>query len=79
MKTAISIPDPIFQAAEQLAKQNGISRSQLYATAISVYLKAHRGDGITERLNEIYEEDTPTPIDPVIQALQLQSLPQDEW
>jgi hypothetical protein len=53
MKTAISIPDPIFHAAEQLAKQNGISRSQLYATAIPVYLKVHRGDGITERLNKI--------------------------
>ena len=79
MKTAISIPDPIFQAAEQLAKQNGISRSQLYAAILSVYLKSHRGDGITERLNEIYEEATPTPIDPVIQALQPQSLPQDEW
>lgn len=79
MKTAISIPDPIFHAAEQLAKQNGISRSQLYATAISVYLKAHRGDGITERLNEIHEEGPSSTIDPVIQTLQLQSLPQDEW
>ncbi len=77
MKTAISIPDPIFHVAEQLVKQTGISRSQLYATAISMYLKTHRGDGITERLNKIHEEDTPTPIDPVTQALQLQSLPQD--
>ena len=39
MKTAISIPDEIFLAAEQLAKRIGSSRSELYATALAAYLK----------------------------------------
>lgn len=31
MKTAISIPDPIFEAAEGFARRLGMSRSELYA------------------------------------------------
>ena len=78
MRAAVSTVEPIFQAAKQLAKENGIPRGQRSATAIFVYLKAHLRNGITVRLNKIYEEATPTPIDPVIQTPQLQSLPQHE-
>ncbi|MFV9507021.1 MAG: hypothetical protein AB4911_20925 [Oscillochloridaceae bacterium umkhey_bin13] len=38
MKTAISIPDPLFEAAEQYAQDKGLSRSELYAKAIQHYL-----------------------------------------
>ena len=82
MKTAISIPTPIFHAAEQLAQRNGVSRSELYTRAIATYLKAHQGDGVTQRLDAVYameESSTPVPVDPVIHALQLRSLPQEEW
>ncbi len=34
MKTAISIPDEIFEQAERLAKTRGWSRSELYANAV---------------------------------------------
>jgi metal-responsive CopG/Arc/MetJ family transcriptional regulator len=54
MKTAISIPDPVFEAAERLAQRLGKSRSELYTTAIRDYLKEHRDEDVTERLNEIY-------------------------
>jgi metal-responsive CopG/Arc/MetJ family transcriptional regulator len=37
MKIAISVPDEIFEAGERLAKQLGLSRSQLYADALSAY------------------------------------------
>lgn len=80
MKTAISIPDPVFRAAEQLAKRTGMSRSELYSVAIAQYVKAHRGVGVTERLNEVYgEEEGLSLLDPVTDALQLLSLPRDEW
>jgi metal-responsive CopG/Arc/MetJ family transcriptional regulator len=80
MKTAISIPDDIFSAAEQLAKRVGYSRSELYTSAIAAYLKEHRGRGVTERLNEVYaEEEEASLLDPVHQALQAYSLAQDEW
>ena len=80
MKTAISIPDPVFRAAEQLAKRTGMSRSKLYTAALAQYVEARQGIGVTERLNELYgEEEDLSLLDPVLTALQLHSLPRDEW
>ena len=78
MKTAVSLPGPLFEAADQLAKRLGISRSELYATAIEEYLQAHGGQGITEALNRIYEKE-PSGLDPVVGAIQAASLSRDEW
>ena len=47
MKTAISIPDAIFETADQLAARLGVSRSELYVTAIRDFLKRHREDKVT--------------------------------
>ena len=55
MKTAISIPDPIFAAAEKLARRLGISRSQLYSEAVDALIEKHRYSGVTEQLNAVYE------------------------
>ena len=55
MKTAISIPDSIFQAAEKYAKRIRKSRSQLFSEAIVEYLERHTPDEITRMLNETLE------------------------
>ncbi|MES1243769.1 MAG: ribbon-helix-helix domain-containing protein [Acidobacteriota bacterium] len=78
MKTAISIPDPVFEAADQLAKRMGVSRSELYASAIQAYVQAHRADDITEALNRIYGKEDSS-LDPVLAALQSRALPGDDW
>jgi len=78
MKTAISIPNSIFEAAEKLSKRFGISRSQLYAKAVTEYLRDHQKDGLTEKLNEIYEKES-SELDPICHALQFSSLQKDEW
>ncbi len=78
MKTAVSLPNPLFEAADQLAKRLGMSRSELYARAIEEYLKSRRSEGITEALNRVYREE-PSNLDPVIAAIQAASLPRDEW
>lgn len=79
MKTAISIPDPLFEAAEQLAKRLGKSRSQLYAEALQAYLDRRSDQWITDRLNEIFEaEPELAEMDPAYKALQYRSLPK-EW
>jgi metal-responsive CopG/Arc/MetJ family transcriptional regulator len=78
MKTAISIPDSIFRAAEKLAKRLGFSRSELYAKAVSEYLQKHRNDGVTKKLDEIYSKES-SQLDPGIQALQSASIDEDEW
>ena len=54
MKTAISIPEKLFESAEQFARGRGMSRSELYATALRHYLGEHRGEMITARPDEIY-------------------------
>ncbi len=56
MKTAISVPDDVFESADELARELGVSRSALYSTAMAEYLAKHRGADITARLNEVYGE-----------------------
>ncbi|MDZ7631520.1 MAG: hypothetical protein U5K74_09270 [Gemmatimonadaceae bacterium] len=38
MKTAISLPDALFDEADAVAYRLGVSRSQLYATALAEYI-----------------------------------------
>ena len=78
MKTAISIPEKLFESAEQFARGRGMSRSELYATALRHYLGEHRGELITERLDEIYGGESGG-LDPDIARLQARSLPEDDW
>ncbi len=78
MKTAISIPDDLFAAAEQLAERLGVSRSELYVTALREYVAAHRYDRVTERLNEIYDRESSV-LDPGLMELQQPSLPREDW
>ncbi len=58
MKTAISIPDSVYNAAEQLANRLGESRSELYSKAVGNYIKQHQNVKVTEKLNDLYENNT---------------------
>jgi metal-responsive CopG/Arc/MetJ family transcriptional regulator len=78
MKTAISIPEKLFESAEQFARGKGMSRSELYVTALRHYLGEHEGEMITGRLDEIYGGESDG-LDPVIARLQTRSLPEDDW
>jgi len=80
MKTAISLPDPLFEAAERLARRMGISRSQLFQRAVQAFLREYRDEGVTEALNDVYGGGSEEArLDPVLEHLQLASLPKDEW
>ena len=78
MKTAISIPEELFESAEEFARGRGMSRSELYVTALRQYLREPRGETITERLDEIYGAE-PDGLDPAVACLQARSLPEDGW
>lgn len=78
MKTAISIPDQVFESAEKLASQLGQSRSQLYTKAINSYIDKHRGDDVTKKLDQVYGQ-IDSSLDPKLQRLQSHSLPKEEW
>jgi metal-responsive CopG/Arc/MetJ family transcriptional regulator len=78
MKTAISIPDSIYKAAEKLTTQLGMTRSALYTKAIKQFLLEYRNDKIFEKLNTVYENE-PSNMDPVLEKIQSISLEEDEW
>jgi hypothetical protein len=56
MKTAISISDSVFYAAEETASYMGIPRSKLYTLALEEYIHKHNGEMITKKLNEVYDK-----------------------
>jgi metal-responsive CopG/Arc/MetJ family transcriptional regulator len=78
MKTAISVPDTVFRSAETLAKRLGVSRSKLYAKAVSEYVSRHSRSEITRRLNEIYATEN-SHVDSVLTQMQWASLQRDKW
>jgi len=78
MKTAISIPDNIFRSADSFAKRHGLSRSELYATAVAEFLSRRRGKQITSRLDSVYDE-IDSSIDSAIAGLQSRSIQDENW
>ncbi len=78
MKVAVSIPDPVFEAAEDLARRLGKSRSQIYADALSEYLQEHRSDAVTERLNAVYAVPGPA-LEPELERMALDTLDDEAW
>jgi hypothetical protein len=80
VKTAISIPDSLFEEADRLAKTRGWSRSELYANAVTAYVNSERFSGVREKLDAVYgndEEDSA--IDPFLADAQARSLPREKW
>ena len=56
MKTAVSIPDEIFERAERLARRARQSRSQVYAAALDEYIARHAPDEVTDTMNRVCEQ-----------------------
>ena len=56
VKTAVSLPDDLYERAEQAAQRLGVNRSQLYARALTKYLQDIGSDPVTDRLNELADE-----------------------
>ena len=80
MKTAISIPDDVFKGAERTAETLGMSRSELYATAVREFIERYRSADVTERLDRVYgEDDSLSRLDERLQTLQAYSLGREDW
>jgi len=63
MKTAISIPDAIFEDAERLARRLKRSRSDLYSRAVAEYVARHALDQVTAAMDEALAA-VDEPVDP---------------
>jgi predicted transcriptional regulator len=78
VKTAISIPDEIFEQAERLAKTRGWSRSELYANAVSAFVNSERFFGVREKLDAVYGADD-SAVEPLLADAQARSIASEKW
>jgi Ribbon-helix-helix protein, copG family len=60
MKTAISIPDDVFEQAEAAAKRLGLSRSELFTRAVREFLGEAQDASVTDSYNAAFD-DEPAP------------------
>ena len=70
MKTDISIPNPIHHAAEKLAKELGISLSELYTAALTAYVSDHEKKSVAEKLDTAYVTG-PASLEPELVEIQI--------
>jgi antitoxin MazE6 len=78
MKTAISLPDALFESADALAQRLGVSRSELYATAVAEFLAKHQDTKVTERLDQVYTQQ-PSGLERPLRRAQARTLRASEW
>jgi metal-responsive CopG/Arc/MetJ family transcriptional regulator len=78
MKLTVSIPDDLFERAEELAERLQVSRSHLYARAIADYTARHRSKLVREKLDEVYGSAS-AEIDEALSVMQSLSLPRETW
>jgi Arc/MetJ-type ribon-helix-helix transcriptional regulator len=55
MKTAVSIPDDVFEKADRLARRAKRSRSEVFTAALREYVARHSPEEITEALNSAFQ------------------------
>lgn len=79
MKTAVSLPDELFLAAERQAKRAQKSRSQLYADALAEYLARHAPDEVTDAMNQVVDRLGEPGPDPFLTAAARQVFERNEW
>lgn len=81
MKVAVSIPDPLFESAEDLARKlrkPRKPRSRLYAEALDRYVRAHEPRAITEKINAVLSK-TKARLDPALERAQFETVSEEAW
>ena len=78
MKTAVSLPDDVFDAAERLARRLGMTRSGLYAVAIAEFVAAREDSRVREALDAVHS-DEPSEIDDAWALAQADAVPEEDW
>lgn len=78
MKTAVSVPDDVFESAERLARRERRSRSEVYSAALREYVARHSPDEVTEALDRVVAH-TSAAMDPFVNAAGARNLERVEW
>ena len=79
MKTAVSIPDEVFEEAERLASELQTSRSQLYSRALQEFISRHAPDRLTEAMNRVVDEEVGAEVDEFSRRAARRVLEKVEW
>lgn len=79
MKTAISIPDELFEAAEKTARKLKMSRSELYQQALARFLQQHGADMVRESLDRVHAKQSNKGLDPMIRIIGEQMITEEDW
>jgi len=77
MKTAISVPDDVFELSERLAKKLKVSRSKIFAMGVKKLGEEHDNEDIVARINAVCEK-VDTSVDPVVRKYQSRILQKEE-
>jgi len=78
MKTAISVPDNLFQQIEEASKKMEISRSRLFSMAIQEFLQHYYAENVTIKLNEVYKKGEGN-IENDIDKMQALTIQEESW
>jgi len=78
MKTAVSIPDSVFEEAERLADRLRTSRSRLYTRALAEFVARHDDDRVEAAMNAVVDEVGPA-LDDFTREAARQTLRRVEW
>ncbi len=78
MKTAVSLPDDVFERVERLARRTKKSRSQLYSEALREYVARHAPEEVTESMDRVCAELGRT-TDEFVSAAARRTLEKSEW
>jgi metal-responsive CopG/Arc/MetJ family transcriptional regulator len=79
MKTAVSVPDDVFEHAERLARRSRKSRSQLFTEALREYVARHAPDEVTEAMDRVVAEIGDVSTDRFVSTAGRHVLERNEW
>ena len=78
MKTAVSIPDRVFEQADRLARRTRKSRSHVFSSALQEYLARHSPDEVTEAMDRVCDQ-VGDQRDRFVSRATRRTLEQSEW
>ncbi len=78
MKTAISVPNDVFELSEKLAKKLKVSRSQIFAMGVKKLAEEYDEEDLIANINKVCEK-VDTSVDPVLFKMAMTALPKEEW
>ena len=78
MKIAVSVPDDVFEEAEELARRTKRSRSEVYSRALAEYVARHAPDRVTEAMDRALTE-IGEPTDHFVRTVSHRALKRGDW